>query len=338
MPAAPTNPAVAEWLDDGGGGEPDRAKSDGWTPAVKVNAVSKLNQWCAWLARQTPPVELLDAERAHLKRYLAERKDAGLGASTRHKDWQMIGAFYAWVAIPGRRGGGGLLAENPMDAVRGPHVPKQRTTRAAKPDEVAALEDHFEQVARQRRGGGEAERARRNAVAVSLMFRSGVRVGELPWIDLADVVTRPNGRRAIHLHAAHTKSGQDRMVPVLADTERLLKRYLRQRGEAPGPLLLGREAHTAAADRRLTSSSIAETITRAARRLGLDVRSHQLRRGFTAQYLRAGGDVLSLEVVGGWADHRMPRLYLADEEAEAALDRFHDVVDQSAGRRLRAVR
>lgn len=335
MPAAPTHPDVAEWLDDGGGGDPDRAKTDAWTPAVKVNAVSKLNQWCAWLDRHG--VELLDAERAHLRRYLAERQEAGIGASTRHKDWQMVSAFYAWASTAGRRGGGGLLADNPMEAVRGPRVPKQRTTRAAKPDEVNALEDYFEQIARQRRGGGEAERARRNAVAVSLMFRSGVRVGELAWIDLADVVTRPNGRQAIQLHAAHTKSAQDRMVPVMADTERLLKRYLRMRGEASGPLLRGREAHTVSADGRMTSRSIAETITRAARRLGLDVRSHQLRRGFTAQYLRAGGDVLSLEVVGGWADHRMPRLYLADEEAEAALDRFHDVTDAASGRRLRAV-
>jgi site-specific recombinase XerD len=334
MPAAPTHPDVAEWLDDGGG-DPNHRKGDAWTPAVTVQAVCKLNQWCRFLDGQG--VDLLDAGRAHLRDYLKARETAGVGASTRHKDWQMISAFYAWASTPGRKGGGGLITENPMEAVRGPRVPKHRTTRAAKPDEVNALEDYFEAIARQRRGGGEAERARRNAVAVSLMFRSGVRVGELAWIDLGDVITRPNGRLAIQLHAAHTKSGQDRMVPVMADTERLLKRYLRMRGEASGPLLRGREAHTISADGRMASRSIAETITRAARRLGLDVRSHQLRRGFTAQYLRAGGDVLSLEVVGGWADHRMPRLYLADEEAEAALDRFHDVTDRSAGRRLRAV-
>ena len=48
-----------------------------------------------------------------------------------------------------------------------------------------------------------------------------------------------------------------------------------------------------------------------------------------------GGDVLSLEIIGGWADHRMPRRYLADEEAEAAVDRYFDVAD---GRhRLRSV-
>lgn len=337
MAATPINADVAEWLDDGGG-TPDTRRGDAWTPDVKTNAVSKLNAWCRFLANLTPPVDPVDAGRSHLRAYLEARNTAGIAAATRHKDWQMIRAFYAWASTPGRRGGGGLIDDDPMETVRGPRVPKQRTTRAAKPDEVDTLEDYFEAIARQRRAGGEAERARRNAVAVSLMFRSGMRVGELPWIDLADVVTRPNGRQAIVLHAAHTKSAQDRMVPILPPTERLLKRYLRLRGEQPGPLLRGREAHTTSADRRLKPTSLAETVTRAARRLGLDVRSHQLRRGFTAQYLRAGGDVLSLEVIGGWADHRMPRLYLADEEADAALDRFHDVTDAAAGRRLRAVR
>jgi hypothetical protein len=39
---------------------------------------------------------------------------------------------------------------------------------------------------------------------------------------------------------------------------------------------------------------------------------------------------LGLEVIGGWADHRMPRRYLADEEAAAGVDRFFQVVDAVA--------
>ena len=252
----------------------------------------------------------------------------------------MIRAFYRWASTPTRSHGGGLLKEDPMTAVRGPHVTAKPATRAAKPDEVAALEDYFDEIARRRGAGGQLERARRNAAMVSLMFRSGVRSGEIPWIDLADLHTRPNGRPAIHLRAEHTKTGEPRIVPVLPETERYLSRYLRARGNDAGPLFAGRILHTRDRNGRLQASAVQRVIMRAAKRVGVPVSSHQLRRGWTGEYLRAGGDVLSLEVVGGWADHRMPRRYLADEEASAAIDRFYDVADDAAGRRrpLRSVR
>jgi integrase len=118
------------------------------------------------------------------------------------------------------------------------------------------------------------------------------------------------------------------MVPVHPETQHLLERYLRRRGRLPGPLFMGRIGHTSDRDGRLTTQAIRDVMKRAAKATGVDVSPHQLRRGFVAQYLRASrGDVLGLEVIGGWSDHRMPRRYLADEEAEAGIDRYFDVVD-----------
>lgn len=313
----PTDDDVADWLDE-----------TDWSPRVIQNAVSNLNAWGRWLTPRG--VALLDASSSDLRAYLAHRKDAGIAPATRKKEWQHIRGFYRWAATATRDGGAGLLDRDPMERIKAPHVPTRPTTRAAKPDEVAALEDHFERIARQRRAGGEAERARRNTAMISLMFRSGVRVGELPWIDLGDVHRRTNGHLAIRLRADHTKSGEDRIIPVLPETERYLKRYLRLRGDGPGPLFRGRAAHTRDPDRRLTVAAIRMIVERAAKRVGVPVSSHQFRRGFVSQYLRAAGDVLSLEVVGGWADHRMPRRYLADEEQEAAIDRFYTVGVRSA--------
>ena len=200
-------------------------------------------------------------------------------------------------------------------------------TRAAKPDEVEALLDAF----------GTDEAGRRNQAMVSLMWRSGMRVGELPGIDLADLVDwGTTGRQIILLRGDDVKTGEPRRVPVHPETQRLIGRYLRKRGRLPGPLFMGRIGHTANRDGRMTTQSIRDMVKRAAKKAGVPVSPHQLRRGFVSQYLRASrGDVLGLEVIGGWSDHRMPRRYLADEEAEAGIDRFFDVADNP--RRLRAV-
>jgi integrase len=328
MPQQPLDDDVADFLDD----------SD-WTAAVKINATSILNRWTRWCGDHATTV--LDADRKTLRAYLAERQAAEIAASTRKKDWQVITALYTWAATPTRQRGGGLLTDNPMASVRPPAVPSRPQTRAAKPADVEALEDYFAELVRRR--PEHAERARRDAAMISLMWRSGLRVGELPWIDVDDITEHHSGQWLIRLRGEHTKSDEARLVPVHPQTRRLLERYLRKRTRMPGPLFLGRAAHTRDPDLRLTVRAIRGVVARAAKATGVPLSSHQLRRGWTSQFLRQShGDVLTLEIVGGWADHRMPRRYLADEEADAAIDRFFDVADatndHAKGAALRAVR
>ena len=318
MPQPPVDTDAADFLDD-----------LDWTPAVRANAVSILNRWARWCVAHDTTVRA--ARRTELRAYLEDRKTAAPGAATRRKDWQIVRAFYAWAARSRRddNPGGGLLKEDPMLGVRGPRVSSKPSTRAAKPDEVAAILDAF----------GNDELGRRNAAMVSLMWRSGLRVGELPGINYADVVAWGETRHVIRLHQEHTKTAEPRLVPVHPETQRYLDRYLRRRGRHHGPLFVGRLGHTADRDGRLTTLAIRQVVERAAARAGVPVSSHQLRRGFVGQYLRdSRGDVLGLEVIGGWADHRMPRLYLADEEADAGIARYFDVVDNTTPvRRLRSM-
>jgi integrase len=334
MPQQPTDERVAEWIDEGGGGDPRRARTpDDWRPAVLANAVSKLNAWCAWLAELDPAVDLVDATGRHLKDYLAARRTAGIGPATRRKDWQMIRAFYAWAATPGRHRGGSLLADDPMVDVPGPYVSQTPSTRAARPDEIAKIEDHLEATARQRRGGGEQERARRNLAMVSLMFRSGCRSCDLPPMNLADVDTsRGDGRWVIHLRGDDTKNAEPRVIPVLPETERYLRRYFRLRGTHAGPLFLGRAAHTRALDGRLTATAVQRVIKRAADAVGAPVSSHQLRRGFVVEQFTAGADTTMVQVVGGWRDPRMPHRYLADQRSAVATERFFALHEQPSRR------
>ena len=127
---------------------------------MKDQAAYALNAWCAWL--DTRGIKLLEAGRRDFRKWMDERTAEGVKASTRRKEWFYVSAFYTNAAIPVRKGGLGLLAEDPMDTVRGPKVSGRPTTRTAKPDEVDALVAYFSQQASLDRAGGEAERARRN--------------------------------------------------------------------------------------------------------------------------------------------------------------------------------
>lgn len=291
--------------------EPDRWRS----PNTLANTSHKLRQWQGWLGDTAPA----DATNRHVRQYLDERRKAGIASSTRLKDWQALTGFYRF-ALASK-----IVAKDPTAGVPAPAVTNTRPkTRAAKRAEVDALEAYFVTVARRHPddGDGQRERAWRNAAMLSVMYRCGLRVGELPWIDLADLFETDSGLRVIRLHDDHVKGGRGRDVLVLDDTWRLIRRYLRDRGMAPGPLFRGRAAHTRDATRRLSTQAIKSVVRRASIATGVAVSPHQFRRGWTAAAIRAGVDGAALQVQGGWGDDRMPRRYLADEERAASLDRY----------------
>jgi len=162
---------------------------------------------------------------------------------------------------------------------------------------------------------------------VSLIFRSGCRVGEVPWIDLDHVVRDADG---VITHCiiggddgAHTKSGKRRLVPITDETPKLLERYLRHRGQQPGPLFLGREAHTAALDRRLQAHAICDVVQRAAKQLGIAISPHDMRRGWAIQSKRRGVDAASLKRAAGWASDAMMNRYFGPEGDLLAVEAFH---------------
>lgn len=317
MPQSPTLPIVAEWLAD----------MDRWSPANKVNATSVLNHYAQWLAAER--LDVLEVRRADIKRYLAERVAGTAGVrdargvplaqvtnkASERGIWRQLRAFYRWAATAVADGGGGELRTDPMEGWRGPKVSSRPRTKVAAVEDIRRLEQHFDT----------SILGRRNAAVVSLMFRSGLRVGELRWLDLAHLTRRRDGYAV--LHVPHTKNGEPRDVPVHPETLRYLERYLRKRGPLPGPLFRGATNRTADVDGRVRTKAFQDVIRRARQRLGITVTPHQLRRTFTSQYLRHGGDTLSLEVIGGWSDPRMPRRYLGEEASEASIERYFAVVD-----------
>lgn len=317
-----TDPIANRWLGE-----------RGWTEHRRANAVGKLNAWIDFLEGRDR--DLLDADASDLNDYLARRKRSKIAASTRHDDYRFITDLYAWAAADRRVV---ELADDPMVGVRAPHVPTKPATRAARADEVEQMEAYFMGLARQMRGrsGGERERALRNAAIVSVMFRSGPRSHEIAALDLDGYYCDEDLGWVLRLDI--TKTEEPRLIPIESRTQGFLEAYLRVRGREPGPLFLGRAGFTADEEDRLRPAGVQRAIRRAANACGVPVSSHQLRRGFVAEYIRRGGDTLTLSKIGGWTNERMPHRYFdADQATAVSMARYRDLMDADHQPHLRVV-
>jgi integrase/recombinase XerD len=283
------------------------------TERSKINARYTLVAFAGWLAGRGS--DLAAATQADCVAWLRERRDQ-VAAATVVKNWGQLRAFYAIAAddaadvLGGRR--------SPMARVPQPHAPTYVRTKAARCDEFDALLSTFDR---------RSTLGLRNATMCSLMFRSGLRVGELPQLDLADVDVE--ARRVL---IADTKNGEPRRPPIHPETMALLRRYLRRRGDRPGPLFLA-EGPRRRSD-RLRVNSVQNVVKRAAARAGVSLTPHTLRRGWWAEYVEHGGDVVTGMHIAGWSREVMPHRYLADRRGDAS----QTVFDAVAARQLAARR
>lgn len=298
-------------------------RASGWAEARQVTAMSKIAVWSRWL--DTQGIDLLDADGDDLTAFLTARKRAGIKPSTRHDDHTFIAKLYAYAARDRRCV---ELTVNPMVDVVVPKVPTRPTTRAARGAEIEAMEAYCMTLARTTRGrsGGERERALRNAAMISLMFRSGLRSVDVAKLDHASWYQHPDLGWGVQID--NPKNEEPRFALAEARTQGFIVAYLGVRGGEPGPLFRGREAHTADAEGRLKAKAIQTAVKRAATKVGVPVSSHQLRRGFVAEYIDRGGDTATLKVSGGWIDPRMPQRYFeADRAIEVSARRYRELMD-----------
>lgn len=288
------------------------------------NARSTLGMFAAWL--DAHGTGLLEATTVDCRAWLTER-GTQVKESTVVKNWAQLVAFYRTAErhstdpLEGRR--------SPMRDVAQPAAPQWADTHACTPDEYAALIRTFDL---------RSSLGLRNAIALSLQFRSGLRVGELAPIDLAHLDL---DRRCVLL--PFTKTRRPRRPPLHPDTMDLLRRYLspRRRGDIGGPLLVNVGPRRTSA--RLTTAALQNVVKRAATRAGVDVSPHALRRGWCVQFMLEGGDETACMTIAGWTSPVMIHRYLADARAEAAQASFDRVAARQAAtsreqRVLRAVR
>jgi site-specific recombinase XerD len=150
-----------------------------------------------------------------------------------------------------------------------------------------------------------AARTERDKLILRLLADCGLRLGELLGLRAEDIWEPKRGEYALKVHG---KGSRDRLVPVAPALYRRLRRYLAGRRADPHERVF--VSLRKGADGRhapVTQSGVEQAIRILAVEAGIEKRvyPHILRHSFATEWLRRGGNIISLQRVLGHADLSM---------------------------------
>jgi site-specific recombinase XerD len=140
--------------------------------------------------------------------------------------------------------------------------------------------------------------------AIALMYRTGMRPGEMLGLQMGDVYRDPEGRMIVRInrpkgHAKIKDPSPPRELFVDSRTTAYYNEWLRNRGNASGPIFCNM------AGERMTPQYFGRALKSAARRAGIQkrVHAHGLRHSFAHSHYY---DQLDLGALMGALGHRKP--------------------------------
>jgi integrase/recombinase XerC len=277
------------------------------SPATVRGYLTDLTVFRRWLERDLTSLEAVD-----VREYRASLLKAGAAATTINRKLAAIAAFGNWAAQKG------ILASNPALHVRSVETvslapkwldKKQRNLL------IQAMKDDL-QKARIRYPRLWLLRLR-DAVVVTLLLNTGLRVSEVANLRVADILLT---ERKATLTVRAGKGGKQRSLPINAEARRLLDEWLLVRPQSGSEMLfLGQRGEP------MQVRSVQLAVSRLADLAGLaDVTPHSLRHTFAKSLLDNG---VSLEKVAALLGHESldtTRIYVTPgerdlEEAVAGL-------------------
>jgi len=238
-----------------------------------------------------------DVDPTWVDSYLAARSRAGASSASLARAVAAIRGLHRFAAD--EHGG-----RDPSAQLRGPSVPT-RLPRALPEDDVARLLDGVD---------GDLPVDRRDRAVLELLYGTGMRVGELVGLDLADVGSDRGLVRVLG------KGGRQRMVPVAGEAHEALRRWLEPAGR--GALVAGRRVRVADTDAlfvnqrgsRLSRQGVWALVAARAEQAGLigagrRIYPHVLRHSCATHMLSHGADLRVVQELLGHASVATTQLY-----------------------------
>jgi integrase/recombinase XerD len=234
--------------------------------------------------------------------YLAERTGAGYSARSNARLLSALRAFFAQLL---RRGD---IASDPTADLAPPQIGRS-LPKALSESEVEALLGA---------ASDDAPLSLRNRAMIELMYATGLRVSELVTLPALAVNLRQGVLRV------RGKGDKERLVPIGAEAQHWLERYLTQVRPAlagrrnPPALFLGRLGV------ELTRQQFWGLVKRLAVSAGIDpkrVSPHGLRHSFATHLLNHGADLRALQMLLGHASLSTTQIYTL--VAREGLKRLH---------------
>jgi site-specific recombinase XerD len=247
-------------------------------------------QFAAWAsARQLEPDGVGVRE---LRRYLAERSEAGLAPSSVARKLAALRALLRVQIELGHR------RENPAELLSSPKRPR-RLPRVLKHDEVETLLDRIPAT---------TPLELHDRALFELAYSSGLRAEELVTLDVDSLDFDAETVRV------EGKGQKTRIVPVGEHARRALERYLAGArpaldGHGEPALLLSKSGH------RLSTSDVRRRLRLWARRAAggapalVDAHPHALRHSFATHLLEGGADLRAIQELLGHATISTTQVY-----------------------------
>jgi integrase len=150
-----------------------------------------------------------------------------------------------------------------------------------------------------------AVKTERDKLILRLLADCGLRLGELLGLRVEDIWEPKRGEFALKVRG---KGSRDRVVPVAPALVRRLRRYISGRhAEGRDHLLVSLRKGADGRYAPVTESGIEQAVRFAAKEAGIEKRvyPHIFRHSFATEWLRRGGNIISLQRVLGHADLSM---------------------------------
>ncbi|HUY56555.1 MAG TPA: tyrosine-type recombinase/integrase [Candidatus Micrarchaeaceae archaeon] len=151
----------------------------------------------------------------------------------------------------------------------------------------------------------DAAKTERDKLILRLLADCGIRLGELLGMRAEDIREARKGEFGILVHG---KGAKDRLVPVAPALYRRLRHYLAgRRAEGQDRVFASLRKGADGRHAPLTDSGVEQVIRLLAKEAGITKRvyPHLIRHSFATEWLRKGGNIISLQRVLGHADLSM---------------------------------
>ncbi len=272
-------------------------------PATSRIYLAALDNLIGHLKAHGMPTTAGAVRREHIEAYFAARRAVVKPASL-SVEFRALVQFWKWAVDEDE------IERSPMERMKAPRVPDA-------PVPVVESAD-FRALLRVTEGKGFPER--RDTALLLVLYDTGVRLGELVGMTLADIELRER------LAYVTGKGGNTRAVRFGAKTAVAVDRYLRlrraHRHAESDALWLGQ-------DGPLGDSGVAQVIARRCAEAGLPrLHAHQFRHTFAHEYRLAGGDPTDLMRLAGWKSPQMLARYGASAADSRARANYRSPADR----------
>jgi integrase/recombinase XerD len=238
-------------------------------------------------------------------------KTHSLSPKTLRNIWVGLSSFYTWASKE-------LHIANPMKDVPSPKFQKPPIEPFTQ-DEVQAMLKACTYSREARPGNRKSfvmrlPHAKRDQAIIMVLVDTGLRAGELCKLRIGDIDSKTGRVEVKHGVIGGAKGGKGRTVFLGKAARRAVWRYLADREDdltADDPIFISQE------DRAFTPDTLRQVIKAVADRAGVkNAYPHKFRHTFAIAYLRAGGDVFTLQALLGHASLDMVRHYARIAEVD----------------------